>query len=129
MHGAALHEHVARLEMHFVAFLQLHVDLARKDHGVVDESVRCTRGAAPGENSTTRKTVPPASVVPTFRLEVSASPELSTGFVSVVQITQDDAPGRFDTTFFATSSIFTTARPPPSWPVTTRRTFTVMSPP
>src|SRR5712671_1252034 len=77
----------------------------------------------------TRNTVPPGSVVPTFLVELSESPELSAGKVSVVQITDADAPGRFDTMFFETSSIFTTARPLPSCPVTTRRTFTVMIPP
>src|SRR5206468_2097538 len=49
--------------------------------------------------------------------------------VSVVHTTQAEAPGRFETMFFDTSSIFTTARPLPSCPVTTRRTFTVMTPP
>src|SRR5882672_468399 len=34
--GAALDQHVARLEVDLVALLQLHVDLARDDHGVVD---------------------------------------------------------------------------------------------
>jgi hypothetical protein len=47
----------------------------------------------------------------------------------VVQITQEEAPGRPDTMFSDTSSIFTTARPPLSCPVTTRRTCTVMLPP
>src|SRR3989442_1292814 len=74
----------------------------------------------------TRNTVPPGSVVPTFLPEASKSPELSAGIVSVVQTTHADAPGRFDTMFFETSSIFTTARPLPSCPVTTRRTCTVM---
>src|SRR6267378_2052833 len=77
----------------------------------------------------TRKTVPPGSVVPTFLVEASESPELSAGIVSVVQTTQAEAPGRFETTFFDTSSIFTTARPLPSCPVTTRRTLMVMTPP
>src|SRR5258708_38928464 len=73
-----------------------------------------------------RNTVPPGRVVPTFLVEASESPELSAGIVSVVQTTQAEAPGRFDTMFFETSSIFTTARPLPSCPVTTRRTFTLM---
>src|SRR5882672_7054240 len=34
--GAALDQHVARLEVDLVALLELHVDLARDDHGVVD---------------------------------------------------------------------------------------------
>src|SRR5712671_5307646 len=75
----------------------------------------------------TRNTVPPGSVVPTFLVELSESPELSAGKVSVVQITDAEAPGRFETIFFETSSIFTTARPLPSCPVTTRRTCTVMN--
>src|SRR2546426_11364629 len=74
----------------------------------------------------TRKTVPPESVVPTFLAEASDSPELSAGIVSVVHTTHAEAPGRFDTMFLETPSIFTTARPLPSCPVTTRRTFTVM---
>src|SRR5206468_1648049 len=77
----------------------------------------------------TRKTVPPGRVVPTFFVEASESPELSAGIVPVVHTTQAEAPGRFETMFFDTSSIFTTARPLPSCPVTTRRTFTVMTPP
>src|SRR5713101_5262447 len=74
----------------------------------------------------TRNTVPPGSVLATFFAEASESPELSAGMVSVVQATQAEAPGRFDTIFFETSSIFTKARPLPSCPVTTRRTFMVM---
>jgi len=54
------------------------------------------------------------SVVPTVFSEASESPELSAGIASVVQTTQAEAPGRFETTFFDTSSIFTTARPLPS---------------
>src|SRR5258706_15001302 len=77
----------------------------------------------------TRDTLPPGGVVPAFFLEASESPELSAGIVSVVQTTQAEAPGRFDTIFFETSSIFTTARPLPSCPVTTRRTCTVMGSP
>jgi len=46
---------------------------------------------------------------------------LSTGNDSVVQTTQAVDPGRAETRFFETSSIFTTARPVSSWPVTTRR--------
>src|SRR5712671_6917481 len=77
----------------------------------------------------TRNTVPPGSVVPTFLVELSESPELSAGKVSVVQITDAEAPGRFETMFFETSSIFTTARPLLSCPVTTRRTCAVMGSP
>ncbi len=76
-----------------------------------------------------RKTVPPESVVPTFLVEASESPELSAGIVSVVHTTQAEAPGRFETMFFEISSIFTTARPLPSCPVTTRRTLMVITPP
>src|SRR5258708_32223313 len=74
----------------------------------------------------TRNTVPRGRVVPTFLVEASESPELSAGIVSVVQTTQAEAPGRFDTMFLETASIFTTARPLPSCPATTRRTFTFM---
>src|SRR5467141_3187741 len=77
----------------------------------------------------TRKTVPPGSVVPIFLVEASESPELLTGIVSVVHTTQAEAPGRFETMFFDTSSILTTARPLPSCPVTTRRTLMVMTSP
>src|SRR5262245_3082153 len=41
--------------------------------------------------------------------------------LSVAQITADDCPGRREPTFFSISSIFTTAVPSLSWPVTTRR--------
>src|SRR5208282_491120 len=42
------------------------------------------------------------------------------------QMTQADTPGRLAVIFFATSSILTTARPFSSWPVTTRRSLSVI---
>src|SRR5262249_14200077 len=87
------------------------------------------RGETPGENSTTRNTVPPGSVVPVFFRAASPSPELSAGIESVVHTTHADAPGRLEITFFETSSIFTTARPLASCPVTTRRTLMAFSAP
>ena len=105
-------------------------DIVLKVRGPQDSEVGLfKRGATPGENSMTRNTVPPGSVVPTFLVDASESPELSAGIVSVVHTTQAEAPGRFDTMFFETSSMFTTARPLPSCPVTTRRTLMVMTPP
>src|SRR5689334_13159841 len=74
-----------------------------------------------------RKTVPLSSVVPVLRSPASSSPVLSTGKPSVVQTTQALAPGRDETTCFATSSILTMARPDGSWPVTTRRICRVIS--
>src|SRR5436305_959307 len=90
------------------------------------ESVLWFRGATPGANWTTRKTVPLFNVVPTCRCPWSASPVLFTGKDSVVQTTQAVAPGRPETRFLETSSILTTARPFASCPVTTRRTWSVI---
>src|SRR5262249_34985149 len=74
-------------------------------------------------------TVPLSSVVPTFRADSSASLSLLTGNPSLVQITTACAPGRAETTFLATSSIFTVARPFLSWPVMTRRIRKLMDDP
>jgi len=70
--------------------------------------------------------VPFSNVVPLTLSLRSSSPSLMTGKLSVDQITVEDAPGRRDETFLAISSILTTARPDPSWPVTTRRIFKLM---
>jgi len=58
-----------------------------------------------------RKTVPLSSVVPVWRGPASSSPVLSTGKPWLVQTTQEVAPGRDETRFFAISSILTIARP------------------
>src|SRR5205807_6238713 len=92
------------------------------------ESVRWLRGETPGPKETTRNTQPFAKVVPTLRVALSASPELSTGNPSVVQMTQASAPGRLEATFLETSSIITLARPLASWPVTTLRTCSAIDP-
>src|SRR5215468_668332 len=68
-----------------------------------------------------RKTVPLSSVVPVLRSPSSSSPLLSTGKPWLVHTTQEVAPGRDDTGFFAISSILMIARPDLSCPVTTRR--------
>src|SRR5215469_9360224 len=68
-----------------------------------------------------RKTVPLSSVVPVLRSPASSSPLLSTGKPWLVHTTQEVAPGRDDTGFFAISSILMIARPDLSCPVTTRR--------
>src|SRR5262245_40336327 len=75
-----------------------------------------------------RKTVPFGRVVPTLRWPSSAAPSLLAGNPSVVQMLQASAPGRPLTTFLATSSILTMARPVASCPVITRRTFNAMVP-
>src|SRR5262249_61126826 len=68
-----------------------------------------------------RDTVPFSIVVPIGLADGSTSASLSIGNLSVDQITQDEAPGLLEISFFAVSSIFTTARPAASCPVTTRR--------
>ena len=93
MDRAALHEHVAGFQMNN-GVVELHIDLARNDDGVIDRIGPVIRGETPGANSTTRKTVPFFNVVPTLRSPSSASPVLSTGKDSVVQTTQADRPGR-----------------------------------
>ena len=76
-----------------------------------------------------RNTVPLSSVVSIGRRLPSSSSSLSTGKVSVDQTTAASMPWRRDSTFFAISSMQTTALPCASWPVTTRRTFIFMRSP
>src|SRR5581483_2379542 len=73
-----------------------------------------------------RNTEPPGMVVSIGFFEGSWSPSLSTGNMSLDQMTQDCAPGRVEITLFTCSSISTLARPCESWPVTTRRIFKLM---
>ena len=73
---AALHEHIAGFQMND-RVVELHIDLARHDDGIIDG-----------------KTVPFFNVVPTLRSPSSASPVLSIGKDSEVQTTQDVEPGR-----------------------------------
>jgi hypothetical protein len=112
--GAALHEDVARLEMDFGAFLQFHVDFAGDHHGVVDRvgTVHARRNAGREFDDAENRSAGERGA------------DFLRGGVGVAGIVE--APGRFDTMFFEISSIFTMARPLPSCPVTTRRTFIVM---
>src|SRR4029077_16991421 len=85
------------------------------------------RACTPGLNSTTRRIVPPANVVPTWRFAASSWPSLLTGNPSVVQIGATSAPGRPTFRSVTTSSILTIALPLASWPVITRRTLCAIS--
>src|SRR5581483_1327583 len=76
-----------------------------------------------------RNTVPLSTVVLNDALVGSAKPSLSTGKPLVDHTTQDEAPGRFEMTLVAISSISTMARPFGVWPVTTRRICRLMSVP
>src|SRR5450755_351757 len=108
--GAALHQHVAGLQVH-AADVELHVDLAGDHHHVIDRIGAVLRGLTPGSKLMTRNTVPLSMVVVIFLAEGSASPSLLTGKPSLDQITDELAPGRLETTLLTCSSISTLARP------------------
>src|SRR5215471_4297023 len=84
------------------------------------------RGATPGWYRTTRKTVPPSTVVLNGAFVGSSKPSLLTGNPFVAHITDDDAPARFEITLSTFSSISTLARPSALCPVTTRRILKVI---
>src|SRR5215471_953725 len=84
------------------------------------------RGATPGWYRTTRKTVPPSTVVLNGAFVGSSKPSLLTGKPFVAHITDDDAPARFEITLSTFSSSSTLARPSALCPVTTRRILKVI---
>src|SRR6478735_7463576 len=72
-------------------------------------------------------TATPSTVVLNEPEVGSEKPSLLTGKPLVAQITDEEAPGRFDITFFTFSSISTLARPSGLCPVTTRRICKVIN--
>src|SRR5881628_2508858 len=118
---AALHEHVARLQMDD-RVIELHVDLIRHDDGIINGIRPVVSRRNPGRKLDDAKD----------RAVVQCRTDLPLSLVGVACVVYGKRlrgpdhtgrpPGRPETRFLETSSIFTTARPFASCPVTTRRT-------